>query len=133
MQTPAQGVVMAPVSPAVAKLLHQLQAQIINEAQDRPVSPGAIILQPRGKLTSQNHYERGKGYRQVCCIADNGDSVILQTPFFVSAEDAPYFRPGTWYGSERRCDEDGRSWSAALPCDYVMDDFGELVPVGGAQ
>ncbi len=131
MQTPAQGVVMAPVSPAVAELLHQLQAQIIKEAQDRPVPPGAIILQPRGKPTRQENHEHGRGYRQVVCNAKDGSAIRLQTPFIADPKYS-FQRPGVWYGSEDRVDEIGRRWSSTTARDYVMDDFGELVPVGAS-
>lgn len=132
MQTPAHGVVMAPVSPAVAKLLHQLQGQIIKEADTRPVPTGAAIVAPRAKLTRMTYHEHGRGYRQVSCYADNGDSLRLQTPL-VGDPDHAWERPGIWYGSERRHDDAGRGWESTMPSHYVTDNFGELVPVGGAQ
>ncbi|SFB96186.1 hypothetical protein SAMN05216344_106103 [Polaromonas sp. OV174] len=38
------------------------------------------------------------------------------------------FRPGTWWGSESRVDQQGRSWSSSVGR-LVCDDFGNLVEV----
>lgn len=40
-------------------------------------------------------------------------------------------RGSIWYGTESRFDAAGREWQASLGS-FVMDDFGALVPVGGA-
>lgn len=125
----APALVMAPVSPAVAKLLHQLQAQMIKEAEAAEVPPGAAIL-PRAKFTKQEYLDLD-GHRLVTCTAADGAELRLQTPF-VTDPKYQWQRPGVWYGSEGRIDDTGRRWQRSLGRDYVTDNFGELVPVGGA-
>lgn len=131
MHPTPQGVVLTPVSPAVAKLLHELQAQIIREADEAKAGTpaGAIVLEaPRYTEHTYNTW----GHRVIESKGPGG-SIWLQTPFVPAPEHA-WQRPGVWYGSESRRDALGREWQRSLSDDYVTDDFGTLVPVpeGGA-
>ncbi len=130
MSAAADSLVMAPVSPAVANLLHKLQAEIIKEAAERTVPPGAAILLPSPKFTAQTYAERG-GYRTVQCNAGYDNQIYLQTAFVADPAYSEWLRPGVWYGHEARTDDTGRRWQATLEHTYVCDEFGQLVPVGG--
>lgn len=125
-------VVMAPVSRTVANLLHKLQAEIIKEAAERPVPPGACILLPRPSRFTRQSYAEQSGYRTVQCDAGYGAEIYLQTPFVSDPQYSDWLRPGVWYGHEARTDDTGRRWTSTLERNYVCDDFGQLVPVGGA-
>jgi hypothetical protein len=124
----APGVVMAPVSPAVARLLHQLQAETI-KASD-VVAPGCVILASASPpLRCTDNSESG-GYRRVVGEAA-GRCVRLQTEYLGDPAH-PWSRPGVWYGCDARVDSEGVEWERRID-NHVVDDFGQLVPIGGAQ
>lgn len=129
---PIANLVMAPVSPAVAKLLHKLQAQFIAENPVSAIPPGAAIVLPHsGPVNADIHYNERGGYRSITGYSYDGRSQRLQTPLCFDPAH-PWDRPGVWYGSETRLDTEGRTWTSSLPARYVCDDFGQLVPIGGA-
>lgn len=128
---------MAPVSPAVAKLLHQLQAQIIREADaarqfEAIAAPEWICLPATVKYTHSEHREGPNGHRVLVVRDAEGNQLRLQTP---TCCDPNYrdLRPGIWYGSERRVDTNGEIWQSNTVRYFTTDDFGQLVPVGGAS
>lgn len=130
MKTPAQCVVMAPVSPAMAKLLHQLQAQIIKErdqaAEDaRPA--GTIVLAPVEAGTWKTvEFGCTNGDQAMRVRSDTGAVTMYRD--HLPDGDGRVWHPARWWGSEQRDDAQGRRWSYSLPR-MVMDDFGTLVPV----
>jgi hypothetical protein len=130
MQTPAHGVVMAPVSPAVGKLLHKLTAAIINERDQAVPVAGAVVLAApnRGTLTSRATTVNGE---HALFIDDNvGYRWTLYRNHTPRASgDLENWHPAHWWGSERRVDADGIDWIRVLP-HHITDDFGYLVPVG---
>lgn len=125
MQTPALGVVMAPVSPAVAKLLHKLTAALINEHPALP--PSAIVPVPLGKPLEQDASYNEAG-RHLYCTFEHGRVVFNN---WNRSDVGGNLSPFHWYGREYRRDEAGRGWDSYLGA-HVLDDFGYLVPVDGA-
>jgi hypothetical protein len=134
---PAHGALtLVPVSPAIAKLLHELQGQIIREATDAAavLPPGAVVILPSPAERASSHilHSEGRGFRCLDVTFADGCSMHLQTPCCADPEWGSS-RPGRWYGREERRDTSGSRWEHFLPDYHVMDDFGALVPMGGAQ
>ena len=120
----------APITEKSAELLHALYAEAFAAAAASMQMPpaGAIVLEepPTGGLTAK--YEDTSGYRQLTLSKGFDYEIRLQTPMLGD----PLFRwhrPGVWYGSEERKDLQGRRWKGSLPCEYVTNDFGDLVEV----
>lgn len=119
-------IAMAPVSPALAKLLHQVQAQIIREAGEC----AELAPDPLGALQAP------------ITRRDDGDDIIWRGPNgreeakrrrFCPASWADHsvpWHPSHWRIYSSRFDRFGREWSltgGSTP--HVTDDFGNLVPV----
>lgn len=136
--------VSAPVTPAVAELLHAMQAEAIAAADQAraegyeqarrdlnlPAKIAAVVLPLPERFHSQTYYEH-HGYRTVVCRArDYGAEINLQTNYRGDPDYPHSFtRPGIWYGTEEHLDVNGKRWKTSAPL-HVMDDFGSLVPVG---
>lgn len=121
------------LSPTVARLLHQLQAQIIREADDaahlnwQPWPAGTIVLQPIEAADSRVIESDGYGGDQYLRVSSaNGDVVMYRD--HLPRTGLLKWHPAHWWGSEGRLGPDGRDWRTVLPR-HVMDDFGALVPV----
>lgn len=121
MQTqpvPTANLTFAPVTPPVARLLHQLQAELLKAGPTAPaIEPGAIVLsqvpaaERRVNWWNDMQYEvTGAGCRAVIYMQRYG-------------HDLRY-----WIGSEMAHDAAGRMWKLDLGM-MVMDDFGRLVQV----
>lgn len=129
----------AEISPAVSELLHALQAQVLREARAVHEREAALpVLQATGEV--QVRFASICGDRALCVqstdyftTADRAASYdcTLYAPHVVEREHLSWFTPGMWYGQEARVDQHGRTWSRHLH--LVVDDFGTLVPVDGAQ
>lgn len=119
----------APVTAKSAELLHALYAEALaTAAASLQVPPaGAIVLRmpPAGGLRST--FSESHGYRRVYLRDDNYE-ICLQAPVCGNPE-YDWLRPGVWYGTEERRDQDGRHWKSSLPGFYVTDNFGDLVEV----
>ncbi len=122
--------VMAPVSPAIARLLHQLQAQILQELQAQ-IAPTA---DPMGDLQDPVASYDDDDTIEYC--AANGTDRYRRQRFCPDSwrDGGVPWHASHWRLYRTRIDSAGRSWQA---CDisqvHVMDDFGYLVPVEGAQ
>lgn len=129
------------LSPAITQRLHELQQEILREAETalaREVS--APVLRPPqqdvevrfcsigGDLAlevhSRDYFEDRPGPAEY--------ELTLYRLHVVDEEHRGWQEPHTWYGSEARRDQFGHQWQRRLKR-LVMDDFGTLVPTGGAQ
>lgn len=121
-----QGLAMAPVSPAIAQLLHTLHAQLEREASERIPSPDCLVLRPRAAFESAEWYSvRGGGQKLIVRHADNTSDRYWRE--HVGDPQYPRFwAHGVYWGSQERKDEFGRYWEGARQW-YVTDDFGSLV------
>lgn len=120
-----QEVVMAPVSAGLAKLLHQVQAQIIRDAEERghtARTEGTLLLPAPAHCRCEADVGR---YRHFRLHDTTGYELRLQSEVGPQSDGAPP-RVGIWYGSERRVDEHGQKWERYLGR-HVVDDFGFLV------
>lgn len=113
-------------SPEVAKLLHQLQDQIIKEVSVRMAAPGEVVLQPFGK-GSVRYFAVANG-EGMAISGDHGACTTLYRELQPNRAFPKHFKPAAWYGSEDRLDAAGRLWSRSLGR-FVCDDFGALVEV----
>lgn len=123
--------VMAPVSRQVAKLLHQLQAQIIKEA-GRAACTSAP--DPMGALQNPSRHDHRDG-DQITYKGDNGEDEFLRRRECPACWVAPTYsvpwHPSHWRLTETR-NAAGRRWSTAGGSGsviHVVDDFGTLVPL----
>jgi len=125
--------VLAPVSPAVAKLLHQLQTQLIKEADEHQ----AIAADPMGAL--QSPVRRFDHADRIEYQGSNGKDTWRRRrvcPQGWGGADGVPWHPSHWLIDSDRIDSAGRRWhlgSDLILTPHVMDDFGTLVPVDGAQ
>lgn len=135
MQTPhpPASVTLAPVSPALAALIHQVQAEAVAAATPAPLPEGAIVVLPRpADVRVRNAYHReSNGYRSLTAYFADGTELQLQT---CCCTDPEYksLAAGIWYGSHSLLDTAGREWTSRFRTQFVIDEFGTLVPVGGA-
>lgn len=135
MHTPSSNdgaVVLAPVSPAVAALLHQLEAEAIERLEALP-APGSIVITPEPPARAKRwHHHENSGCREVRGqTADFTYKIALRSFFGEGAwvhELGHEPRFGRWSGEERRIDTSGRMWEAYVGY-HVIDNFGDLVPV----
>ena len=121
-------ITLAPMSPAVAKLWHQLQAAMLQETHGLDVVPaGAIVLPPLPKTRKVNF---GTGYSgSIILTIGDGDNSDTFTKYWTMPPGWDRFwDPAHWRLNMSRSGPDGRHWSAAGGA-YVMDDFGDLVEV----
>ncbi|HYW57704.1 MAG TPA: hypothetical protein VE934_12130 [Polaromonas sp.] len=120
---------LAPMSPAVAKVWHKLQATMLKETHGvDTVPPGAMVLPPLPED------------RPLCFRHDSsGDTVVLYmgvtghndafTKYWTMPEGwEGFWNQARWRLNRYRPGPDGNSWSTAGGA-YVMDDFGDLVQV----
>lgn len=124
-------IVLAPVSPAIAALLHQLQAQIIKEAEElQAPAVGFDSRPPLPYFTDHGdadfvRYFDGKGNtddfrRRRFCPESWADGSVP-------------WHPSHWRLYQTRVDNEGAHWSSAGRSQiHVIDDFGYLVPLGEA-
>lgn len=124
--------VMAPVSPALADLLHQVQAQIIREAQERTDDGKSIVVLERAPVRPAASSQWGD---TVTLEDGRGGSAFWARRRFCPESWLPdrltsgvFWHPSHWRCSERRMDSRGRRWELEDAV-YVVDDFGDLVPV----
>ncbi|CAN7476652.1 hypothetical protein [Variovorax paradoxus] len=108
----------APVSPKVAKLLHQLYAEAAKDIAPSPTPAGVALLEPPGK----RHVNFGCG-GSAMYVYDDATYVRLST-IYRSHGDG---RPAPYWGHEDRHDEQGRIWSRDFR--GIVDDFGDLQEV----
>ena len=116
----------APVSPEVAKLLHKLQGQIIEEASTYAPAPGEVVLAALGKV-NVDFFSVGSTVAMEI-TGERGARAVLYRYYQPRADDRSGFKPGTWWGNEFRCDATGEAWSHTLR-PLVCNDFGDLVKV----
>lgn len=124
--TPEQGLVFAPVSPAVAKLLHQLQAQIIREAQERSRTLDGEISLPA--VSGWRLFDDDVDH--LTWYADNHSNTRAIRRRVKPVQWGPdtSWHPSWYTVYVRRVDTEGRSWEHYAG-DHVTDDFGTLVRV----
>lgn len=119
---------MAPVSQEMAKLLHQVQAQIIREARDRADEDGSIVLKAGALRIGTHCYRDGDHVR---LVGENGRRLSMIRRRFCPPtwiESGVPWHPSHWRCEEERTDETGRRWETEqVIC--VTDDFGDLVEV----
>ncbi len=117
-------------TPAIARLLLELQAQILQELQAQCPPPA----DPMGDLQDPvASYDDGDVIEY--CAANGTDRYYRRRFCPDSWRDCHVpWHASHWRLYRIRIDSAGRSWQA---CDisqvHVMDDFGYLVPVEGAQ
>jgi len=119
---------LAPMSPAVAKIWHQLQAAMLKETHGLDVVPtGAIVLSPLSiGFEFRSHHD---GSAIVLSIGDGRDNVDAFTKYVEMPNGwENFWNPAHWHLTMARTDKQGRRWSTSEGA-YVMDDFGDLVPV----
>lgn len=110
----ARSVVLAPMSKTAAQLLHQL----VQDAADAAApAPGSIVLQPQTRLRHEERYCRDHHF--VAYSADGTTSTRWTKH--------PNTSMPQWFGSESRCDAEGRGWQRTMW--GIVDDFGTLVEV----
>jgi hypothetical protein len=131
MHPTPQGVVLAPVSPAVAALLHELQAQIIREADEACAPSGAITLSEATGERKVKHRVGYAGCSQYVEVESKGFHNSVGHAHVPKAGREEYWKGAAiWNGTEHRTDSHGNTWWRYYP-DMVTDDFGSLVPVEG--
>lgn len=119
-------------SPAVAKLLAKLQDAMLKETLSRGVLPKGATVLPGLIHPRAIHYERtNETVFEIRCSESTGHDTFTR-----------YWRRPTWWGKwqpwhpaywelqRNRRSTTGENWGGCGV--YVMDDFGYLVPVGGA-
>jgi hypothetical protein len=119
---------MAPVSREMAKLLHQVQAQIIREAGDRADESGAIVLASGALRIGSYSYRDGDFVR---LHGEGGRVVSMIRRRFIPPswiESHVPWHPSHWRCEETRVDQHGRRWNSQQAV-CVTDDFGNLVEV----
>jgi hypothetical protein len=138
-QSPEQGtLVLTPVSPALAQLLHQVQEQIIREA-DKARAPADAdpVLSPipsdcRVRFTSIGNDQALEVHSRDYFDGENAGaptySCTLYRDHFVEEMNRDWLSPHYWRGSENRRDQHGQVWTRTLGL-LVTDDFGNLVRV----
>ena len=123
------GTVLVPVSRAVARLLHQLQAEMIKETHGlATVPPGAIVLPG---VDGAKWQFSGDDTHEVLTIGGDGNSDRFTKRWLCPDSWKNSCVP--WHQSHRRLNMDrtdaaGREFSHSGEV-YVMDDFGSLVEV----
>jgi hypothetical protein len=91
--------------------------------------PGDSITLSVPPVTSWTYFESCNSCAVFGHAVDHGHVLSLQTKY--CPDDARDI--GLWFGSETRLDDTGRAWFSSLPDHYVVDNFGNLVPLGRAQ
>lgn len=96
------------------------------EAHSALAADQSIVTFPEGSSGMHVHVIPGLGDLAIeLWAAGRSITVYYQRG---SEPDRYVNHPGTWWGSERRTDAEGRDWSRSLER-MVMDDFGYLVEV----
>lgn len=109
-----------------AKRLQSLRTELLQKAENLGlVPPGASLLPACPKLTKHD-YSYSSAYFSIESSDELGNEIRLQT---AHKPDKSFERHGVWYGSETRVDSTGKKWRRGLDHDYVVDNFGDLVPV----
>lgn len=120
-------ITLAPVSPALAALLHQLQAQIIREASEAVRDPLGPLWAPVTRVDAGDRIT----YR-----AENGKEVWTRRRYCPNGWGGPAgvpWHPSHWLLDAARVDQAGRTWAlqdAITIQPHVTDDFGNIVPAG---
>ena len=108
-----------------AKRLQGLRTELLQKAENLGLVPPGESLLPAAPKFTQHENKDGFEYRRVMSGDGAGSEIRLQNAY----QPAYFERPGRWYGHETRVDTLGRKWSRALDHEYVIDNFGDLVPV----
>ncbi|MGE0329711.1 MAG: hypothetical protein AB7P37_03350 [Ramlibacter sp.] len=128
--TPPTSVTLAPLSPALAALIHQVQAEAVAAATPAPLAEGAIVL-PALQSAPWTYRESSKTTWLECFVGEDHAEMFVKLGVNDNGWAVELWHPAYWYQHLVRTDDQGRRWRAEGPA-HVMDDFGFLVPVGGA-
>ena len=120
--------VLTPTSPAVAKLLHALQAEMLEETHGLNVVPAGAIVLP-ALTTGFAHFEN-EGNTTSLAIGRHPNHTDMYTVRHSRPKDwlPEWWHPARWSLHSTRTDTSGRRW-ASFCGTYVMNDFGDLVEV----
>jgi hypothetical protein len=116
-------------TPAVAKLLLELQAEIVKEVQERADSVSDPLGDLRAPITRIDEDEL------IQYTAANGRDEYRQRRFCPECwrGGAMPWHPSHWREYLTRTDSTGCGWAPeGVSTVHVTDDFGQLVPVGDA-
>ncbi|MDP3228490.1 MAG: hypothetical protein Q8N13_11015 [Acidovorax sp.] len=119
---------LAPMSPVVAKLWHQLQAAMLKETHGLDVVPaGAIVLQPLPQ-DRRVTFESGCYDSTILSIGDGDNSDTFTKYWTMPPRWDRFWDQAHWRLNVSRTGPDGPVFSASGGA-YVIDDFGDLVKV----
>lgn len=136
MQTsahPDAGAVFAPVTPAVAKLLHSLQRELLRAPDaPAPIPPGAVVLPAPGTSAGLDGIRlRPDGLGAEVRRGDVEYTWLTQRaqPDWAHRYGPLCYAPGRYTVHEVRRDARGRTWHCTWAADLADDGFGNLVEV----
>ena len=119
---------LTPMSPAVARLWHQLQSEFIKETHGvATVPPGAIVL-PALPADQPAYFRPGVDCTVLVIGGAGNEDTYYKRHACPDGWETSWWNPAYWSLSQSRRDAQGRSWNCSGG-DYVMDDFGDLVQV----
>lgn len=120
---------LAPMSPAVAKVWHQLQAAMLKEAHSVDAVPAGVIVLPALPQDRTANFKPGYvGDRIILQLGcdDNEDTYTQYWSCPTGWE--RFWNQSHWHLNRVRRGPDGDLWSASGGR-YVVDNFGDLVEV----
>lgn len=124
----AAALTLAPMSPAVAKIWHQLQAAMLKETHGLDVVPAGAIVLPPLPQDRRVSFESGYSDSTILTIGDGDNSDTFTKYWTMPPSWDRFWNQAHWRSNFHRTGPDGLSWSASGGA-YVVDDFGDLVEV----